>query len=73
MISTSSFSVSEVSDFLTSIGRPTAGSHFRNDMLSDRASHLMVSDWFQRYFPSNENRYLFRLMETHCVQFSPDL
>jgi hypothetical protein len=77
MNTTSTFSVYEVEDFLLNIGQRFAHLCWHNDMItdgcSDRVSHSVVSNWFGRYFPSNTNQYLFRLLEAHCVQFSPDV
>jgi hypothetical protein len=77
MYSQSTFSVYEVEDFLLNIGQRFAHVCWHNDMIvdgnSDRVSHVKVSDWFKKFFPSNTNQYLFRLLESHCVQFSPEL
>jgi hypothetical protein len=68
----STFSVHEIESFFSSIEKSFARACWHVEMVygneSGRVTHSEATEWFKRYFPSNENQFLFRLMETHCVQ-----
>jgi hypothetical protein len=74
MIQESHFSVHEVESFLCNIGLRFAQTCWHNDMIvdgdSNRVSYTQTANWFKRFFPSNQNQYLFRLLEAHCTQLA---
>lgn len=72
----SKFNSRQVERFLQNSGLNFASVCFHNDFVSKSfhqeerfdVTHQQVSDWFKRFFPSNQNQYLFRLMECECTQ-----
>jgi hypothetical protein len=65
----STFNTAEVEQFLLNMGNEFASLCFHNDFAGgDTAEYIEVSNWFQRYFTPNTAHFIFRVMETHCVQ-----
>lgn len=64
----STFSKHEVQQFLLNTGNSFASSCWLNDINEERPTYTQTAKWFQRFFPSNQAQYLFRLAECHCTQ-----
>jgi hypothetical protein len=71
----STFSTFEVHNFLNQMGYPYAAQCWLFDksecLGKERVSHSETSLWFKYMFSEpNDAQFYFRLMETHCIQFS---
>lgn len=66
----STFSKQEIEQFLLNTGNSFASLCWSNDINEDRPTYTRTSKWFQRFFPSNQAQYLFRLAECRCTQES---
>jgi len=64
----STFSKQEIEQFLLNTGNSFASLCWANDINEDRATYIKTAKWFQRFFPSNQAQYLFRLAECECIQ-----
>lgn len=73
-IQESTFNSHEIESFLGNIDQKFAQKCFKEDFIQklkkDRITRTEAENWFKRYFPANYSQYYFRLMESHCSQFS---
>jgi hypothetical protein len=70
-IKESTFITREIGEFLFNTGNTFASSCWESDHgVSGQITYTNASKWFQRYFPTNQGQYLFRLMECHVTQYS---
>jgi len=67
----SKFNIREIEEFLFNTGNTFASTCWANDKgVSGQITYTETSKWFQRYFPTNQGQYLFRLMESKVTQYS---
>jgi len=66
------FNIEVVKDFLIDVvDKPIASGHWKSycDCQDNDGTieYIQTGEWFKRYFPSNENQFLFRLLEEHTI------
>ena len=65
------FITREIEEFLFNTGNTFASSCWVNDKgVSGQITYTEASKWFQRFFPSNQGQYLFKLMELRLTQYA---
>jgi hypothetical protein len=70
----STYNAYEIENFLFENNKKFAATAWYMDMIGifegERVPQSAAEKWFTKFFPANENQYMFRLMQSHCTATS---